>query len=73
MANRFRCGRCSAKSLRCSTATRLGEAENAFRKAVLMCEGTACVFRDAAGMAFGKADDGKTNSLRPSATRKWKT
>lgn len=41
-----------------------GEAENAFRKAVLMCAKNGLRFCDAAGMAFGQGDGGEVADLR---------
>jgi hypothetical protein len=41
-----------------------GEAENAFRRAVLMCAKNGLRFCDAAGMAFGQSDNGEVAELQ---------
>jgi len=46
-----------------------GEAGNAFRKAVLMCEKNGLHFCDAAGMAFGQGDGGEATELRDELRR----
>ncbi len=46
-----------------------GEAENAFRKAVLICAKNGLRFADAAGMAFGHDDGGEVAELRDQLQR----
>jgi hypothetical protein len=45
-------------------SSNVGEAENAFRKAVLMCGKKGLRFCDAAGMALGQGDGGEVAELR---------
>lgn len=46
-----------------------GEAENAFRKAVLMCARKGLRFCEAAGMAFGQGDGGEVADLQDQLQR----
>src|SRR5579872_7261613 len=46
-----------------------GEAENAFRKAVLMCAKNGLRFCEAAGLAFGQGDGGEVADLQDQLER----
>lgn len=58
-----------AKAVALFDSNNAGEAENAFRKAVLMCARKGLRFCEAAGMAFGQGDGGEVADLQDQLQR----